>query len=53
MDSELKKTLKTILDNQKMLSLAIRRLYPYGENVTTPELHKVEDDCNEAIQNLK
>jgi len=44
--------LKQILENQKRLSLAIRRQIPYGENVDRPALMEIEKQCEQAIQKL-
>ena len=41
-----------ILENQKRLSLALRRQIPYGENIDRPDLMKLEKECEQAIQKL-
>ena len=47
-----KEILKQILENQKRISLALRRRIPYGENVDGPDLIKVENSCDELIKKL-
>jgi hypothetical protein len=44
--------LKQIMENQKRLSLALRRQIPYGENVDRPALLEVEKTCDELIKKL-
>ena len=48
-----KEILKQILENQKRLSLAIRRLIPFGENIDTPDLKKIENQCDDTIKKLE
>jgi hypothetical protein len=37
-----------ILENQKRLSLALRRRIPFGENEDTPALLDIEKKCEES-----
>ena len=52
MDIETKKLLQQILENQNMLSLAIRRVLPWGNTITTPQLLKIEKSNNDLIEKL-
>ena len=53
MNEETKKILNQILQNQNMLSLAIRRVLPNGNNETTPYLERIEKSNKELIKKLK
>jgi len=53
MDKETKSILKQILQNQNRLSLAIRRVLPYGNTETTPYLLRIEENNVELIKKLK
>ena len=53
MNEETKKILNQILQNQNMLSLAIRRVLPSGNNETTPYLVRIEESNKELIKTLK
>jgi hypothetical protein len=41
-----------ILENQKRISLALRRQIPSGENVDTPDLLQIEKECDELIRKI-
>lgn len=53
MDKETKAILNQILQNQNMLSLAIRRVLPSGNNETTPYLERIEESNKNLIKKLK
>ena len=53
MNEETKKILNQILQNQNMLSLAIRRVLPSGNTETTPYLERIEKSNKELIKTLK
>lgn len=48
-----KEILIQILENQKRLSLALRRIIPYGDNINSPDLMEIENKCEESIERLK
>jgi hypothetical protein len=48
----MEKILIQILENQKRMSLALRRQIPFGENIDSPALREIEKQCEQAIQKL-
>ena len=49
---ETKKLLQQVIQNQNMLSLAIRRVLPSGNTETTPYLERIEKSNEELIKKL-
>ena len=49
---ETKKLLQEVIQNQNMLSLAIRRVLPSGNTETAPQLKRIEENNLELIKKL-
>jgi hypothetical protein len=49
---ETKKLLQEIIENQNILSLAIRRVLPSGNTETIPMLDKIEKSNKELLDKL-